>query len=79
MASVDVNGGVSGRVLVGSRAGGETHDDDDDDRHDGERRCGGQPVALTTCVSEHQLLKHYYICERVTIESVSSNVAQLGH
>ena len=62
MASVDVNGGVSGRVLVGSRAGGETHDDDDDDRHDGERMCGGQAVALTTCVSEHQLLKHYYMC-----------------
>ena len=38
VASVDVNGGVSGRGLVGSRAGGETHDDDDDDRHDGERR-----------------------------------------
>ena len=55
---VDVNGGESGRRLVGSRAGGETHDDDDDDRHDGERRCG-EPVALTTCVSEHQLLKHY--------------------
>ena len=41
VAGVDVNGGVSGRRLVGSRAGGETHDDDDDDRHDGERRCGG--------------------------------------
>ena len=56
---MDVNGGVSGRGLVGSRAGGETHDDDDDDRHDGERRWCGLPVALTTCVSEHQLLKHY--------------------
>ena len=41
VAGVDVNGGVSGRGLVGSRAGGETHDDDDDDSHDGERRCGG--------------------------------------
>ena len=41
VGGVDVNGGVSGRGLVGSRAGGETHDDDDDDRHDGERRCGG--------------------------------------
>ena len=59
VAGVDVNGGVSGRGLVGSRAGGETHDDDDDDRHDGERRWCGEPVALTTCVREHQLLKHY--------------------
>ena len=63
VVGVDVNGAVSGRGLVGSRAGGETHDDDDDDRHDGERRWCGQPVALTTCVSEHQLLKHYF-CER---------------